>query len=93
MWTILLSLAVGSALGYFFKLSDKQKKFNSKVQQFGVVFLLFSMGVSAGANKSVVANLKNIGSASLTFAVLTSLFSIILVFILTNKFMKERENV
>ncbi|KGK89975.1 LysO family transporter [Clostridium sp. HMP27] len=88
MWKILLSLVVGAIIGYFFNLSYKQKKTNSKVQQFAVVFLLFSMGISVGANKSVVANLKNIGTTALTFAILTSLFSIILVFIVTSKFMK-----
>ncbi|MPM57898.1 hypothetical protein SDC9_104725 [bioreactor metagenome] len=88
MWKILLSLVVGATIGYFFNLSHKQKKINSKVQQFAVVFLLFSMGISVGANKSVVANLKNIGTTALTFAILTSLFSIILVFIVTSKFMK-----
>ncbi|QGU94670.1 DUF340 domain-containing protein [Clostridium bovifaecis] len=92
MWIILLSLAAGAAIGYFLKLSNKQKKINSKVQQFGVIFLLFSMGISAGSNKSVIANLKSIGSTSLTFAVLTSLFSIILVFIVTNKFMKGEDH-
>lgn len=91
MWKILLSLVVGAAIGYFFNLSIKQKKINSKVQQFAVVFLLFSMGISVGANKSIVANLKNIGTMALTFAILTSLFSIILVFIVTNKFMKGSE--
>lgn len=88
MWKILLSLVVGTIIGYFLNLSCKQKKINSKVQQFAVVFLLFSMGISVGANKSVVANLKNIGTTALTFAILTSLFSIILVFIATSKFMK-----
>ncbi|MBM7871596.1 uncharacterized membrane protein YbjE (DUF340 family) [Clostridium pascui] len=88
MWKILLSLVVGAIMGYFLNLSCKQKKINNKFQQFAVVFLLFSMGISVGANKSVVANLKNIGTTALTFAVLTSLFSIILVFIVTSKFMK-----
>lgn len=91
MWKILLSLALGAAIGYFFNLSNKQKKINSKVQQLAVVFLLFSMGISVGANKSVVANLKNIGASALTFAILTSLFSILLVFVVTNKFMKGSE--
>lgn len=91
MWKILLSLALGSAIGYSFNLSNKQKKVNSKVQQFAVLFLLFSMGISVGANKSVVANLKNIGTTALTFAILTSLFSIVLVFVVTNKFMKGSE--
>ncbi|WP_097027677.1 LysO family transporter [Clostridium peptidivorans] len=92
MWKILLSLVVGAAIGYFFNLSNKQKKINSKIQQFAVVFLLFSMGISVGANKSVIANLKNIGTTALTFAILTSLFSIIFVFVVTNKFMKGSDS-
>lgn len=92
MWTILVSLLVGSMIGYFFTLSDKQQKINGKVQQIGVVFMLFCMGASAGANKSIVSNLKNIGQISVTFAVLTSFFSIILVFFITSRFMKERDS-
>lgn len=92
MWKILLSLVVGAAIGYFFNLSNKQKKINSKIQQFAVVFLLFSMGISVGANKSVIANLKNIGTTALTFAILTSLFSILFVFVVTNKFMKGSDS-
>lgn len=92
MWAILLSLAGGVAIGYFFTLSEKQKKINSRVQQLGVVLLLFSMGISVGGNKSIVCNLKNIGKISLAFAVLTSIFSIIFVFIITNKFMKGEKS-
>ncbi|MCT8976198.1 LysO family transporter [Clostridium sp. CX1] len=92
MWAIIISLCIGAAIGYFINLSDKQKNYNSKLQQIGVVFLLFCMGASAGANKSIVNNLKNIGQISVTFAVLTSIFSIILVFFITSRFMKVREN-
>lgn len=92
MWTIILSLSIGAAIGYFINLSEKQKSYNGRVQQIGVVFLLFCMGASAGANKSIVSNLKNIGQISVTFAVLTSVFSIILVFFITSRFMKGREN-
>lgn len=92
MWTILVSLLVGALIGYFVNLSDNQKKYNGRLQQIGVVFLLFSMGASAGGNKSIVSNLKNIGEISIVFAVLTSLFSIVLVFFITSRFMKEREN-
>lgn len=91
MWIILLSLFLGILIGYFFNLSDKHKSYNSRIQQIGVIFLLFCMGASAGGNKAIVGNLKNIGKISLTFALLTSIFSIILVFFVTSYFMKGRE--
>ncbi|MBV7276690.1 LysO family transporter [Clostridium thailandense] len=91
MWLILVSLFVGIFIGYFFNLNDKHKSYNSRIQQIGVIFLLFCMGISAGGNKAIIRNLKNIGKISLTFALLTSLFSIILVFFVTSYFMKERD--
>lgn len=91
MWQIILSLAFGIAIGSILNLSPKQKEANSKVQQIAVIFLLFSMGISVGANKSVVLNLQSLGITALTFAILASLFSIILVYIVTRKFMRERD--
>lgn len=91
VWTILISLLIGVLIGYFFNLSDKQKSYNGRIQQIGVVFLLFCMGASAGGNKSIIGNLKNIGKISLTFALLTSICSIILVFFVTSYFMRGGE--
>lgn len=89
MWIIIVSLIIGVCIGYFFDLSNKYKKFSSVLQQLGVILLLFSMGASAGANKSIVSNLRNIGKISVTFAILTSIFSIVLVFFVSSKFIKE----
>lgn len=88
MWIILISLLIGILIGYLFNLNDKQKNFNGRIQQIGVIFLLFCMGASAGGNKSIISNLKNIGKISFTFAVLTSICSIVLVFFATSYFMK-----
>lgn len=92
MWSILIFLFLGMFIGYILNFSEKQKKINSKLQQLGVVFLLFSMGASIGANKEILKNIKNIGQVSLSFALLTSIFSIIVVYFLTCKFMRGEKN-
>ncbi|MCM1992251.1 LysO family transporter [Oceanirhabdus seepicola] len=88
MWSILVVLLVGIIIGGSVKLSDKMKAYNSKFQFIGVVFLLFTMGVSLGLNKSILNNLKSIGIKSLVFAVLTSLFSVIMVYFTTKFILK-----
>lgn len=88
MWSILVVLVAGIIIGASVKLSDKMKSYNSKFQFIGVVFLLFTMGVSLGLNKSMLNNLKNIGIKSLVFAALTSLFSIIMVYFATKFILK-----
>ncbi|EPY2273909.1 hypothetical protein ACXAUS_002792 [Clostridium sporogenes] len=47
-------------IGYFKKFSKKGKKINGVLQQIGVFVLLFFMGASIGANKSVIKDIKNI---------------------------------
>jgi len=92
MWSILVVLVAGIIIGASVKLSDKMKAYNSKFQFIGVVFLLFTMGVSLGLNKSILNNLKNIGIKSLVFAVLTSTFSIIMVYFTTKFILKGDKN-
>ncbi|MGO5059899.1 LysO family transporter [Clostridium sporogenes] len=60
MWAILLFLFLGMLIGYFKKFSKKGKKINGVLQQIGVFVLLFFMGASIGANKSVIKDIKNI---------------------------------
>ncbi|KDR93754.1 Membrane protein of unknown function [Peptoclostridium litorale DSM 5388] len=88
MWTIILFLFGGISIGYFRGLDEKSKKLNSKMQQLGVVFLLFSMGCSIGANDDIIRNISKIGKISVSFALLTSLFSVACVFVVSLKFLK-----
>ncbi|MDK2799493.1 MAG: hypothetical protein PWP27_866 [Clostridiales bacterium] len=88
MWMILISLAIGVVIGLLKFIPEKHMKYNAKFQQIGVILLLFSMGVSIGANKEIIYNLKDMGIQSAVFAVMTSLFSIFIVFVVSKKFLE-----
>jgi len=91
---ILIALLLGAVVGYFLKLGEKGKSINGKLQQLGVIFLLFSMGTSIGANKDIIKNLPVIGLKAFLFAVSTIGFSIVLVYVLSEKFiMKDSDKI
>ncbi|WP_028855931.1 LysO family transporter [Psychrilyobacter atlanticus] len=92
MQNILISLILGILIGSIVKFSDKMKKFNGAFQHLGVIILLFAIGITIGINRSLLSNLNKIGGISLVFALLTSLFSIILVFFMSRIIIKRRNN-
>ncbi|EYE88997.1 hypothetical protein Q428_04985 [Fervidicella metallireducens AeB] len=87
MWLIIVSLFLGVVIGILNFIPQKYIKYNSKFQQIGVVLLLFSMGASIGSNKRILNNFSQIGLKSIVFAVFTSIFSIIIVYIVSLKLM------
>lgn len=89
MWIIIVSLVVGVIIGIAGFIPKKYMKFNSRFQQIGVILLLFSMGASIGANRELIMELKNIGLKSVTFALLTCLFSIIFTYLISSKFLRQ----
>lgn len=89
MWTILVSLFAGTALSLLKIIPEKFMKYNLRIQQIGVIILLFSMGASIGSNKELLGNLKMMGIKAATFAVLTTAFSVLLTYLFTRKFMGE----
>lgn len=91
MWAILLFLIIGILIGRFKEFSEKDKKINGYMQQIGVIFLLFFMGASIGANKSVLKNIKTIGKTSLIFAISAIVFSVLVLYFVSEKFLKEGE--
>lgn len=93
MSQILIALVLGAIVGYFIKLGDKGTRLNGKLQQVGVIFLLFSMGVSIGADNDIIKNLPVIGLKAFLFAVGTIGCSVILVYILSEKFLVKNKKV
>lgn len=91
MWAILLFLFLGMLIGYFKKFFKKGKKINGVLQQIGVFVLLFFMGASIGANKSVIKDIKNIGQVSIVFAITTTIFSVIILYIVSRSFLEKGE--
>ena len=90
MSQILIALVLGAIIGYFVKLSPRGTKINGKLQQIGVIFLLFSMGVSIGADSDIIKNLPVIGLKAFLFAAATISCSIIVVYILSEKFLVNK---
>ncbi|MCH4891002.1 DUF340 domain-containing protein [Acidaminobacter sp. JC074] len=86
MWSIIIVLIVGIGIGSVLKPTDKIKNIISKFQFVGVTLLLFAMGAGLGLNKDLLNNLKDIGWIGFVFAVLTTLFSIICVYLSTTLF-------
>ena len=88
MWKIPFFLFLGIVIGFKFEFSEKFKKYNSKLQHIGVVVLLFIMGIGIGANRELLSKLNSIGFKSLTFAVFTSVGSVLAVYLVTSIFLK-----
>lgn len=93
MVKILVALLLGALVGAFIKLNNKWKKINGRFQQLGLIFLLFSMGASIGADEGIIRNLPVIGFKSFLFAALTILFSIILVYFFSERFILNTRRV
>lgn len=90
MWSIIVVLLIGMVIGSVIKQTDTIKASISKLQFVGVMILLFAMGAGLGLNEDLLKNLKNMGLEALTFAVLTSLFSILLVYVTSKLLIKEK---
>lgn len=89
MWSIIVFLIVGILLGLRLNLGERGKRINSRVQLVGLLLLLFSMGISIGANEDVVGNLNAIGLQAFSFAAFTTLGSIVFVYLVSRQFNKE----
>jgi uncharacterized membrane protein YbjE (DUF340 family) len=83
MWTIFISLGVGIFLGFSNKLPKKVIRHNDQITFYGVVALLFIMGISIGMNKEIVKNIQVLGLQSLVFAFFGVLGSVIVVFMVS----------
>lgn len=90
MSQILIALLLGAIIGYFVKLSPRGTRINGRFQQIGVIFLLFSMGVSIGADSDIIKNLPEIGLKAFLFAAATITCSIVAVYILSEKFLVKK---
>lgn len=89
MWRILVFLAVGVTIGAVIKFGERQKKWIGRLQQIGVVLLLFSMGLSIGLNDEILTNLQELGMQAFIYAALTSAFSILVVYGLSRVLVRE----
>ncbi|MDF2586245.1 MAG: Protein of unknown function prokaryotic rane [Anaerocolumna sp.] len=87
---VLLILVVGIVVGI--KLFPaKLKKLNERVQVISISLLIFAMGVSLGSKPDFFKELYSLGFESLILTIVPMVLSIILVFYLTERFMKHEK--
>lgn len=82
------------AVGVFVGLKWFPKKYSDLNGKFQVVFttlLIFCMGVSLGNRPNFFQELKTMGVQAIVYSVLPMLISVLVVYGLTERFMKEKK--
>lgn len=78
---IALSLIAGFLVGFKSKINEKMVKVNSTIQTLCLVLLIFVMGMGIGMNKEVLNNLSTLGLKAILFAVISSVGSVLVVYL------------
>lgn len=78
---IALSLIVGFFVGFKSNINEKMVKVNSRIQTLCLVSLIFVMGMGIGMNKEVLNNLSTLGLKAILFAVISSIGSVLVVYL------------
>lgn len=86
---ILVIMALGAVVG-FFLFPDKKLKWCERIQFICIYLLIFSMGIILGSRENFIEELMVLGANSFIFAVVSIIFSVILVFFLTKKFLYKK---
>lgn len=84
---ILIVMCIGVLIGNRIYPADK-KKLNEYIQLICTLLLIFSMGVMLGNKDNFFQELTSLGLSSFLFFLIPTVLSIILVYFLTNHFMK-----
>lgn len=90
MWTILIFMALGILVGVTIPMKDHHVECLGKLQSVGVILLIFVMGLSMGLDRKLLSQLSILGYKALVFAALTTLFSVLAVYLLTRRLTKGR---
>lgn len=85
-------LGIGFVIGFFGLVKGKGLAINNKMQTVWLVLLIFCMGVSIGNSEDVMANLPQLGLKSLLFAVGPILGSVLMVYVVSRIFLKEKDS-
>lgn len=91
MKVLILSLTIGIIIGIMKIVPEKYMKLNSNFQQMALFLLLFSMGASIGSNKEMLNSLNKIGIKAIGFSITTIAFSVIILYIVSIKFLSSNK--
>lgn len=92
MWLFFVFLGAGMIIGISGKIPEKYMKYNTRFQRVGIVLLLFSMGASIGSNRKMLGQIQFIGFKAFSFALLACLFSVIITYIVTKKYLGDKKS-
>lgn len=84
-------LVVGAIISQKGLISDKFANKLGSIQNFFLLFLLFTMGVRIGLDKKVLSSFFQIGAKATVLAVFSIIFSIILVRLVRNIVIRDKE--
>lgn len=87
---IILIMILGVLLGRRFPARHKGK--NEWFQTICTTLLIFSMGVTLGSRENFIQDLANLGLQSLLFCLIPAIFSLLLVFVLSRRFLENHKN-
>lgn len=84
-------MLIGIVVGLKF-FPEKYNDMNGKFQILCIAMLIFSMGVSLGKRPQFFEELSSLGIKSLVLAVIPVILSILFVYILTKKFIGDKDD-
>lgn len=79
----LVFLILGIVVGIICKNLDRLKKMIEKLLGYSILALMLCIGISMGIDKAIFSEIGTIGFVSVVFAVITSIFSVLAVYLLT----------
>ena len=83
-------MGIGILIGRFL-MAGKLKKWNERLAMLCTLLLIFSMGVMLGQKENFLSELSSLGLKSFLFFFLPTLASIIIVYILTKRFIDKKD--
>lgn len=88
---VLIVMCFGILAGRFL-VPNRAKKENEFISLACTFLLILSMGATLGKDQNFMSNLSSLGLSSLLFFFIPTVLSILIVYVLTKKFMKKRDN-
>lgn len=88
---VLIGMCFGILAGRFL-VPNRAKKENEFISLACTFLLILSMGATLGKDQNFMSNLSSLGLSSLLFFFIPTVLSILIVYVLTKKFMEKRDN-
>lgn len=83
-------MGIGILIGRFLMIG-KLKKWNERLAMLCTLLLIFSMGVMLGQKENFISELSSLGLKSFLFFLIPTAASIIIVYILTRRFIDKKD--